>query len=125
MLDADIANGIGNFVLGWMKHSTVGKWWRYLFALTFSGLIGFLEGFGIGIATALGYYLAGKPITPGWALVLGLGGGAAWARICMVKDFRAVKNDLMKDITVVLPQQEANDEFKPEYQTQTITKQEK
>lgn len=118
-------NALSTFVLGWMKQSTVGKWWKYLFALFFSGLIGFLEGFGAGLTSAVGLYLAGKPLTPGWALVIGLASAVLWARLCMVKDFRVLKNDLMKEITVVLPQNEAKDEFDPKYATQTITKQEK
>jgi len=95
--------GLADFILGRLKESLLGQWFKFLFEMAFSGLASFLFVCGCVLVT-----------TKSWAG--GAGGGMIAASVSMISLFRKEQSRLTKGMLVVLPAEEATKELATDLQ---------
>lgn len=100
----DPFQGLASFILGKMKDSTVGLWWKLIFEMVFSGVVSFLTVCGSLLASGVRYSVA-------------IGTGMVTAAVALTYLFRKETSRLTKGMLVVLPSLEANKELNTDLQS--------
>ena len=94
----DIFQGLAAFALGKLKQSLIGQWFRFLFALGFSGTLSFL-------------FVCGVSLTTGTSPAISIGSGMVASAVSMTICYRTYKSKLLAGLPIVLPADEAKVEL--------------
>lgn len=100
----DVFEGLASFILGKMRDSLLGTWFKFLFEMAFSGAVSFL-------------FICGSVLIASENWPLAVGSGMIAAGVSMVALFRKEQSRLTRGMLVVLPAQEAAKELETDLQT--------
>ena len=100
----DPFQGLASFILGKMKDSLVGLWWKLIFEMLFSSAVSFQT-------------ICGASLIAGARPSLAIGNGLVASAVALTYLFRKETSRLTKGMLVVLPGLEANKELNSDLQT--------
>ena len=95
--------GLADFILGRLKESLLGQWFKFLFEMAFSGIASFL-------------FIGGSFLVTTKSWPIGVGSGMISAAVSMISLFRKEQSRLTKGMLVVLPAEEATKELATDLQ---------
>jgi hypothetical protein len=97
-------DALAKLALGWLEHTTIAAWAKFIFELLFSAIVSFLF-------TCGGMLMASEPTA------IAVGFGMIWAAMAMVYLFRRERSKLTAGMVVALPGDEAAKEMAASFQT--------